>query len=203
MGIVWWGMWVWGQLSLAAEGGIGAIHRVPVARPLTWEATFTPKKGERRTPGPYGWAGLLLRYASGPKTFLEVGLGMRGFVLRANGLEETHLQVNLPLRGGIRLKDSEKPWWLWIGLSSSVQLHAESSPRVSGVYRFADYFARSQLHLQTGIERSFSVRWQGGIGAGWDISSAWDRGLFRSSRSLPHHLWVYPYLRYRLWAERG
>ncbi|GIV25781.1 MAG: hypothetical protein KatS3mg026_1473 [Bacteroidia bacterium] len=203
MGIAWWGLCIWGQLSLWTEGAIGVIHRVPVARPLTWEATFAAKRGEARMPGPYGWGGLSLRYASGPKTFLEVGLGLRGFVLWANGLQETHLQVNFPLRGGVRLKDIDRPWWLWVGLSSSVQLAAHSSPRVGGVYRFADYFARSQLHLQTGLERTFSARWQGGLGAGWDISSAWDRGLFRAYRSLAHHLWVYPYLRYRLWAEHG
>ncbi len=203
MGIVWWGMWVWGQLSLAAEGGVGGIHRIPVVRTPSWREPFLHKKGEVRYPGPYGWAGLFLRYFSSPKAFLEVGFGLRGFTLRADSLRETHLLANLPVRGGIRLKAKEKPWWLWIGISSSFQLRATSQPPAVGIYRFADYFARSQLHVHAGGEKAFSARWQAGVSVGWDLSSAWDRGLFRSYRSLPHHLWVYPYLRYRLWAERG
>ncbi|MEN2992470.1 MAG: hypothetical protein ABDH91_02835 [Bacteroidia bacterium] len=194
---------VWLQLGLGLEGGGGVIQRIAVARQsLPLGEIFRRRPSPPRPPGFQGFIGLSLRYFYKPGRFIEVGPGGRFFTLQSEGLRETHLWANLPLRWGFRLDTTLRPWWFWGGFSASLLLRAQSQPKVEGVYRFADYFNRSQLHLHLGLEKSIGQRLALGLQLSGDISPAWDKVLFQASRTLARHIWVSLYGQYRLWELR-
>ncbi|MCS7163167.1 MAG: hypothetical protein NZ958_07595 [Bacteroidia bacterium] len=194
---------VWLQLNLGIEGSVGVIQRIAVARRgLPLGEIFQRKPSAPRPPGFQGFAGLSLRYFYKPRRFIEVVPGGRFFILQSEGLRETHLWANLPLRWGFRLDTTSRPGWFWGGFSASLLLRAQSQPKVGGVYRFADYFNRSQLHLHLGLEKYISQRLVLGLQLSGDISPAWDKVLFQASRTLARHIWVSLYGQYRLWELR-
>lgn len=194
------GLIIWAQMQVGFEGGAGLAHRIPVRRDAVWSGTFQNLGGEQRQPGLFALSGFALRYVYRPDRFIESGGAVRFHQVRIGGRVESFWTAMVPIRWGTQIDTSG--WWVWGGLGSSLLLRARSQPDSSQVYRFADYFSRSQLLLQLGAERALSQRWAIGIQLTWEITSAWDRVLFHDSRSLPRHLMIAPYLRYMPWGWR-
>lgn len=199
---LWIGLWaiLWGQTQLVAEGGIGLIQRIPVAKKAPWSDVLQARGGPKRVPGPLAYGGISLRHMYHPKRFAEIGLFVRGLALREAGRQERFFYGMGSVRLGWKIDTTERPLWVWGGIAASLLLSAQSRPAEASIYRFADYFGRSQLHLQAGIEKTLRPHWQVGLQILWDLTPAWDRVLFQASRTLAHHLSLSPYLRYQLWA---
>lgn len=187
------------QTIIGAESGIGVLFRIPVARQDPFRDVLQNTGGPRRQPGFQGSAGFYLRHLYRPRRFVEVGIEMRAFQVVVGETQEQFLYGQAPIRLGWQIDTSAQGWWVWGGIAGSLLWQAHSKPSPTGIYRFSDYFARSQLHLIAGVEKILSPRWQVGLSAGWDLTSAWDRVLFQSYRSLARHLWLSPYVRHTLW----
>lgn len=191
------GLIVWMQMQLGFEGGAGIVHRVPVRRDRPWTGITEKLGGERRQPGPGGAAGFYLRYFYHTGRFIESGGALRFYEVRVSGKRERFSAAMVPIRWGTRIDTTR--WWVWGGLGASLLLRAVGEADPAQVYRFADYFSRSQLQLQTGVEWSLEKRWTVGVQVSWDLTSAWDRILFQDSRTFARHLLVTPYVRYAAW----
>lgn len=189
----------WSQTTLWVEGAIGGVHRVPVAKEQPWSDLGKAAGGSRRQPGPWVSGGWMLRQQYHPVRFVEVGMRASWLSLQEEAQRESFFLATVPLRAGWRLDTTARPWWIWGGIAASLLLNAQSRSDPAQVYRFQDYFARSQLHGEVGIERTLPPRWQVGMHVRWDLTPAWDRVLFQASRTLAHHLGAVGYVRYRLW----
>lgn len=191
---------IWGQLQLGFESGAGVIHRIPTPRERPWSSIFQKRQGERRLPGPIVSFGFMLREKYRSDRFIESGGMGRWYSLQVEERREEFFTATVPIRWGSRIDTTS--WWLWGGLAASLLLQAKGYPASSGVYKFADYFSRSQLHLQAGMERSITDRASMGVQISWDLTSAWDRVLFQDSRTLARHFSLALYLRYATWSWR-
>lgn len=187
-------------MQVGFEAGIGGAHRIPVRRDNPWSGINERLGGERRQPGPLGVFGLYLRYLYRKDRFIESGGAVRFYQVRINDRRESFLTAMVPIRWGARIDTSG--WWVWGGLGASLLLRAAGEADLGQVYRFADYFSRSQLQLQTGTEWVSRRHWTLGIQLSWDLTSAWDRVLFQESRTFARHLLFAPYVRYAVWHLR-
>ncbi|MCS7188424.1 MAG: hypothetical protein RMJ66_01825 [Bacteroidia bacterium] len=190
------------QTSLEVEGAGGGIYRIPVARISPFSDIAKVYKAPGRHVGGNMQGGLFFRYFYDSKNYIDLGLSTRYFSLRQGSNVESFFLVNVPIRMGWCLDTSPSPYGVWVGVSGSFLVNAWSRSKVEGVYRFADYFARSQLHVHAGIEKSWKA-WRMGSNLGWDLTPAWDRMLFQSSRTLIHHLAFSIYFRRILWRLKG
>ncbi|MCX7606106.1 MAG: hypothetical protein N2170_02410 [Bacteroidia bacterium] len=190
---------LWAQSTVFVEGGIGGVHRIPVAKSRAWQDIGRSTNAPRRLPGWHMHIGSFLRVYPASSYFFEVGAVGRGFSLETDKQKESFSMVSFPLRLGARIDSSAHPWWGWVGMSASLLLRAQSRPDSAVVYRFSDYFARSQLHLQAGSEKAIGQKWIVGLAAGWDLTPAWDKVLFQAHRCLIHHLTLSTYVRYAVW----
>ncbi len=192
----------WGQSTLWVEGAVGIMHRVPVAKENPWSDVGRAMGGPRRQPGGLVVGGWALRYLYRPTHFVEVGMRASwGWIDEASHRESFTL-ASVPLRVGWRLDTTARPWWIWGGIAASLLLKARSQPDAARVYRFQDYFARSQLHVEAGIERTLVPRLQVGLQLRWDLTPAWDKVLFPASRTLAYHFGLVGSVRYRVWDLR-
>ncbi|MCX8113306.1 MAG: hypothetical protein N3E49_08985 [Bacteroidia bacterium] len=191
------GLIVWVQVALGLDGGVGLTHRIPVPRERFWVGVWNRRGGEIRRVGPHAYGGFTLRYLYRRDRFIESGGMGRWYEVGVGGRRETFFAATVPIRWGARIDTTG--WWVWGGLSASFLLQVRSRPDSAQVYRFADYFNRSQLHLQAGIERLFMNRWGVGLQVSWDLSSAWDRVLYQDSQTLARHFHLTSYLRYTVW----
>lgn len=185
---------MWLQVWLGVDGGGGVVHRIPVGRTNPWAGVFERRSGEKRRVGPHAYGGFSLRYTYEARRFIESGASLVLYQVGVNSHRESFWMAAVPIRWGTQIDTSR--WTIWGGLRGALLLSAESSVDVAQVYRFKDYFSRSQLQLQVGAERSFTERWALGMQLSWDITSAWDRVLFQDSRTLPRHLMLGVYGRY-------
>lgn len=185
-------------MQLGFDGGGGIVHRVPVSRTNMLEGVFQQRKGEKRQPGPHAYGGFLLRYKYDTRRFIESGAHLLFYQIGIEQRRESFWMVAVPIRWGTQI-DTSSRWSLWGGIRGVVLLSAKSLPDSARVYRFRDYFNRSQLQLQVGLERAFAEKWTLGVQISWDLAPAWDRVLFQDSRTLAHHLMLAPCIRYFAW----
>ncbi|MCS7297470.1 MAG: hypothetical protein RMK19_05360 [Bacteroidia bacterium] len=188
---------VWAQMQVGLEGSLGIAHRIPVPRSQPWKNVFLRVGGEQRYPGLHAGGGVSLRYLYEKRRFLGSGGLLRLYEVKVGGREERFLVASVPVHWGTQIGSSA--WRLWGGLLASFLLQAQSQPEAVQVYRFLDYFSSSQLQLHSGIEWRWTSRRTIGLQTLWDITPAWDRILFQSSRTLAHHLVISLSMQYAIW----
>lgn len=187
------------QMQIGLEGGIGLVHRVPVAKENAWRDIWAKRECESRRPSYHAIGGLFLRHIYKPKRFVEVATLLRRYAVRVGERQENFFSILFPLRWGVSIDTALTQ--IWGGLAASILLHAYSRSDLMSVHHFPDYFSRSQLLLQVGGERRLFVeKLTAGLQISWDLTAAWDRVLFQEHRTLARHFTAGIYLRYAGWS---